>query len=157
MKVRITKVTSDACWYDSLIGKEYEVNSEMNDRYLVRNKRFGILKSDCEIVEDTMEKKQYVVVKPIMDVPAEEISINIFHGTGDTQFYPDSKSLYISDEGIIKWTGKGIIREKKSKAEEITERIIDRIGDTQSTIGWSEKKIAYKEIILSELEKAGVK
>lgn len=101
-----------------------------------------------------MKKKQYIVVKPIMEIPSEEISINIVPGTADTQFCPDSKSLYIRDEDIIKWTGKGIIAEKKSANEKLAERICSEYWESTSDNYRSQRLYT---VILEELEKAGVK
>lgn len=59
--------------------------------------------------------------------------------------------LAIPDSCLQLALGQGIIREKKSKAEEITERIVSKLGGIPKTA-----QLRY-EIILEVLRKAGVK
>lgn len=96
--------------------------------------------------------KEYVVVKPIMDVPAEKIKVTITE-FGDCVFNAHRETLAI-DAGCIKGLiEQGIIAEKKSKAEEIVFNICQKYW--QSTADdYRVKRLS--DIILEELEKAGV-
>lgn len=56
MKIRIVKC-SDECWYSRLIGEVFDVYVYDDVDYMTKGNRIGlILKSDCEIVKEEVEK-----------------------------------------------------------------------------------------------------
>ena len=147
-------------------------------------KGFWINKSDCEITKENplegadklskqiitsewakmpkvkqegeMKEKEYVAVKPILDVPAEEIKVIVTDESGKFwNCYSEVKELYITSEYVLELISKGIIAEKKSKREEIAEKIVIELKkyDNEEVLPTYKD---MKQIILSELEKAGI-
>lgn len=96
--------------------------------------------------------REYVVVKPIMDVPAEKIEVVVDDGATEAYFSCASNSLYINSKFISAFISKGIIREKKSANEELAEKICSKYWES----GDCRVQRLYT-VILEELEKAQTK
>lgn len=102
-----------------------------------------------KVKEETVE--EYVVVKPIMGVPAEEIKVKV----NDTSIififpkYSQIKPVIGNPSTIPALISLGIIAEKKSKAEELADKIDHRIYKELKYLS----RPAIKQIIVEELEK----
>lgn len=107
-----------------------------------------------KVKEDNMEEKEYVVVKPIMRVPAEEIKVKV----NDTSIififpeYSQIKPVIGNPSTIPALISLGIIAEKKSKAKEI----LDNIKKSYENNFGFRMNLEVQQIILQELEKAGI-
>lgn len=100
--------------------------------------------------EGEMKEKEYVVLQDIMTITADKIKLKVgtdFVGSFDMSI----STMYIPTDKIDKFIQQGIIAEKKSKREEIAEKIQFALA----TKHYNDKD-DYKEIILEELEKAGI-
>lgn len=181
MKVKITKNNDENYWYNDRVGEVFEVEETTYPLYYRANGRYKgcyIDKDDCVIIEEnplegadklseqiikndwakmpkvkeeTGEEEQYVVVKPIMDVPAEEIKVKV----NDTSIififpkYSQIKPVIGNPSTIPALISLGIIAEKKSKADKLADGIDERIYRELKYLS----RPAIKQIILEELGK----
>jgi hypothetical protein len=99
--------------------------------------------------EDKMKKKEYVALQPQLGIKPKDIIVIIDDGATIAYINRVNSILYLNPNYIDAFISEGIIAEKKSKAEEITEKILYEL-DLDTSLAET-----YR-IILKELEKAGI-
>ena len=73
-KVRVTRAGDGDHWYSEKIGEVFSVRGRDRDMYFLTKGHKGIMKSDCVIVEDTMEDtKDGVTYRQLRKITAKAL------------------------------------------------------------------------------------
>ena len=100
-KVRVTRAGDGDHWYSEKIGEVFSVRGRDRDMYLLTKGHKGIMKSDCVIVEDTMEyTKNGVTYRQLRNITVKAL---ILAGADDNYVEHFDLSHDITEPILIKY------------------------------------------------------